>query len=310
MPGTPDELLNANSAILNSLPMVLNERVFRRGREMRALPLVMVVGASNRLPEDDALGALFDRFLLRVRCDNAPSERLQDLLTAGWKLDLRQHAPATAFRVDDVRRLNALLAKTDLNPLRQAYVELVHRLRHAGMVVSDRRAVKRQRLMAASALLCGRLAAAERGPAAVGRLPGLVAGFRSGPGGFGQPAAMSRCARSAAVCPPCPNRQALLAASFCRGPGNRSGRVRLDTDCPSRRLCLGCLFAGFTLSGWLVAAGAARCRVWRLHDSAVSLMASLPCAGRKPVAVLRTTHLHEFALLWEDGAVRRYRMVP
>jgi len=51
-------------------------------------------------------------------------------------------------------------------------------------------------------------------------------------------------------------------------------------------------------------------RVWRLHDSAVSLMASLPCAGRKPVAVLRTTHLHEFALLWEDGAVRRYRMVP
>ena len=31
-----DELLNANSAILNSLLMVLNERVFRRGRETRA----------------------------------------------------------------------------------------------------------------------------------------------------------------------------------------------------------------------------------------------------------------------------------
>lgn len=152
-----DELLNANSAILNSLLMVLNERVFRRGRETRALPLVMVVGASNRLPEDDALGALFDRFLLRVRCDNVPSERLQDVLAAGWKLDLRQHAPATAFRVDDVRRLNSLLAKTDLNPVRQAYVELVHRLRYAGIVVSDRRAVKLQRLMAASALLCGRL---------------------------------------------------------------------------------------------------------------------------------------------------------
>src|SRR5688572_26852601 len=65
-----DELLNANSAILNSLLMVLNERIFRRGRETRRLPLLMVVGASNRLPEDDALAALFDRFLLRVRCDN------------------------------------------------------------------------------------------------------------------------------------------------------------------------------------------------------------------------------------------------
>ena len=32
-----DELLNANSAILNSLLMVLNERVFRRGRETRPI---------------------------------------------------------------------------------------------------------------------------------------------------------------------------------------------------------------------------------------------------------------------------------
>src|SRR5712691_1724181 len=73
-----DELLNANSAILNSLLMVLNERVFRRGRETRRLPTLMVVGASNRLPEDDTLGALFDRFLLRVHCDNVPTEQLQN----------------------------------------------------------------------------------------------------------------------------------------------------------------------------------------------------------------------------------------
>src|SRR4026208_1319443 len=65
-----DELLNANSAILNSLLMALNERIFRRGRESRALPVMMVVGASNRLPEDEALAALFDRFLLRVHCLN------------------------------------------------------------------------------------------------------------------------------------------------------------------------------------------------------------------------------------------------
>ena len=50
-----DELLNANSAILNSLLMALNERIFRRGRETRALPALMIVGASNHLPEDEAL---------------------------------------------------------------------------------------------------------------------------------------------------------------------------------------------------------------------------------------------------------------
>ena len=67
-----DELLNANSALLNSLLVALNERVFRRGRETRPLAALMFVGASNHLPEDDALGALFDRFLLRVACDNVP----------------------------------------------------------------------------------------------------------------------------------------------------------------------------------------------------------------------------------------------
>ena len=78
-----DELLNANSAILNSLLMVLNERVFRRGRETFSLPTLMVVGASNSLPEDDALAALFDRFLLRVRCDNVSSKN--NCVTCHWK---------------------------------------------------------------------------------------------------------------------------------------------------------------------------------------------------------------------------------
>src|SRR6478752_2904426 len=83
-----DELLNANSAILNSLLMVLNERVFRRGRETRKLPTLMVVGASNRLPEDEALGALFDRFLLRVGCYNVDETELAHVLSAGWELDI------------------------------------------------------------------------------------------------------------------------------------------------------------------------------------------------------------------------------
>lgn len=166
-----DELLNANSAILNSLLMVLNERVFRRGRETRALPTLMVVGASNRLPEDDALCALFDRFLLRVRCDNVPSEQLADVLTAGWRFEVARGSgqgsegkssdgqSVALLHVDDIRRIQSLLSHVDLSDVRAASVELVQRLRHVGIAVSDRRAVKLQRLIAASALLCGRLQA-------------------------------------------------------------------------------------------------------------------------------------------------------
>jgi MoxR-like ATPase len=154
-----DELFNANSSILNSLLTVLNERVFRRGRETRRLPTLMVVGASNRLPEDEALGALFDRFLVRVRCDNVPTEQLQNVLAAGWQLDTQAEAPAATMTPDQIRELQFLLRNVDLAVIRGPLGELVQRLRHAGLAVSDRRAVKLQRIVAASALLCGRLAA-------------------------------------------------------------------------------------------------------------------------------------------------------
>jgi MoxR-like ATPase len=151
-----DELLNANSAILNSLLMVLNERIFRRGREVRKLPTLMVVGASNRLPEDDTLGALFDRFLLRVPCDNVPQEQLHEVLGAGWSLDMQAGVQKPTMTVNDIQALQAMLADADFTRVRPAYLELIHRLRHAGIAISDRRAVKLQRLLAASALLCGR----------------------------------------------------------------------------------------------------------------------------------------------------------
>ncbi|WP_425617733.1 AAA family ATPase [Anatilimnocola sp. NA78] len=152
-----DELLNANSAILNSLLMVLNERVFRRGRETRSLPTLMVVGASNRLPEDETLGALFDRFLLRVHCDNIPGDQLGEVLVAGWQLDARKHDVITdPISAEDVRQLQKQVSLVDLIPSRPAYIELILRLRQAGIPISDRRAVKLQRLVAASALLCGR----------------------------------------------------------------------------------------------------------------------------------------------------------
>lgn len=151
-----DELLNANSAILNSLLMALNERVFRRGREKRDLDTLIVIGASNRLPEDEALNALFDRFLLRVTCDNVAADRLVEVLERGWKLDLKQEQSEGTLDIEDVRRLHKALATVDLAELRPRMADLVTRLRHAGLPVSDRRAVKLQRLVASSALLCGR----------------------------------------------------------------------------------------------------------------------------------------------------------
>lgn len=81
-----DEIFKANSAILNSLLTLLNEREFDNGTRRDKTPLIAVIGASNELPKDEELDALFDRFLLRVHVGSVSTEGFSDLI------GLRGHA--------------------------------------------------------------------------------------------------------------------------------------------------------------------------------------------------------------------------
>lgn len=151
-----DEIFNANSAILNSLLMALNEKIFRRGRETKKLPALMFVGASNILPEDEALNALLDRFLIRVRCDYVDTDLLEEVLLAGWKLETNTTIERPSITPDEILQLQKESKKVDLLPIRKQYVNLIHNLRNTGINISDRRAVKVQNLIAASTLMCNR----------------------------------------------------------------------------------------------------------------------------------------------------------
>ena len=75
-----DEIFKANSAILNALLTILNERMFDNGTDREKTPLVAVVGASNELPEGEELDALFDRFLLRLHVGPVSKDAFPDLL--------------------------------------------------------------------------------------------------------------------------------------------------------------------------------------------------------------------------------------
>src|SRR5436190_6756295 len=108
-----DELFNANSAILNNLLTVLNERVYRRGAETHRLPLLSLFSASNHLPDDEALRALFDRFLLRCHVDNLPRDAMPRLLLAGWDLEKTVFTESTVT-ADDLARLSKEVYRIEL----------------------------------------------------------------------------------------------------------------------------------------------------------------------------------------------------
>lgn len=65
-----DEIWKAGPAIQNALLTVLNEKIFRNGKQDLHLPIKAIISASNELPaEGEGLEALWDRFLIRYVVD-------------------------------------------------------------------------------------------------------------------------------------------------------------------------------------------------------------------------------------------------
>ncbi len=155
-----DEVFLGSTAILNTLLSILNERTFRRGSTRLACPLRVCVGASNALPDDEGLGPFVDRFLVRAFLDPVADPRLEDLLAGGWQLDARPEAASVAS-LDDLDLLARTARTLDLAPVRPALAHAIRLLRRADVHLSDRRAVRVQRLVAAAAVLAGRTQATE-----------------------------------------------------------------------------------------------------------------------------------------------------
>lgn len=152
-----DEIFKANSAILNSLLTLLNEREFDNGRERRKTPLVSVVAASNELPDGDELSALYDRFLLRYQVTPV-SENGFDML-----LDLRGtggfQAPDEALKLrrEDLERIQRAAETVKLPAeVKALLVEFRQFLAEQQIAVSDRRWRKIVKLLQTSALTNGR----------------------------------------------------------------------------------------------------------------------------------------------------------
>jgi MoxR-like ATPase len=184
-----DEAFKANSAILNSLLTLLNERRFNNGSTVVRVPLISLYAASNEVPSSDNLDAIFDRFLLRVHSDNLDSYHFHELMNKGLALEkassrdelieasaarLQAQSAAQPGNVPAPPPLpstnKTLLSAADLHTCRRSlldrvefpeeflatYKGLCFQLRGEGISLSDRRVVRLLKLFAASAFLDGR----------------------------------------------------------------------------------------------------------------------------------------------------------
>lgn len=135
-----DEIFKANSAILNSLLTLINERVFHHGRHRDAVPLLGVIGASNELPDPEGgLGALYDRFLVRMPVPPLASPEAF-LAVATGQVPVPEVPEALRITSDDLAELRSRAAGVDVpGPVRDALVRLWRTGQRLGWDVSDRR---------------------------------------------------------------------------------------------------------------------------------------------------------------------------
>lgn len=147
-----DEVFKGSSSILNAILTLIHERRFHNGREVVAVPLLTLFGASNELPEDDELLALHDRFLLRFVVDYIGEDfRFLKLLQA------EPPATRTTVSLDELAAARREAAGVTVpGSVLRAVADLRRELGCKNVIASDRRWAQSIGVLRAHAWLAGR----------------------------------------------------------------------------------------------------------------------------------------------------------
>ncbi|CAJ1931942.1 unnamed protein product [Cylindrotheca closterium] len=162
-----DEIFKANSAILNTLLTILNERKFDNAGGQEDCPIRCVVGASNELPESDELVALYDRFLIRKEVTPVSDEGVMTLLSlrnpAGTApCDSNDQSSCDVLISNDLQEItDKLSTAANLVAMEDHVCRVIVGLRtylrdELSVQISDRRLLKAAQLLRLSAASHGR----------------------------------------------------------------------------------------------------------------------------------------------------------
>jgi len=133
-----DEVFKANSAILNSLLTILNEREFDNGNERVKIPLISVIAASNELPEDESLEALFDRFMIRYQVKQVSRKGFESLLNlSADSINKEQIEKLTVADIDNVQKKSSVIKLN--KKAYKLFCDLQVYLSNKSVYISDRR---------------------------------------------------------------------------------------------------------------------------------------------------------------------------
>ena len=91
-----DEIFKSNSAILNILLTIINEKKFYQDGVPQPVRLRVLFAATNEVPEQGELAALKDRFVLKAESRSVQDEHFTELIDAGLQAEVYRSAEPEA----------------------------------------------------------------------------------------------------------------------------------------------------------------------------------------------------------------------
>lgn len=154
-----DEIYKANSAVLNAILRIINERKFEDDGAEIDVPLLSLFAASNELPEGEELGALHDRLLVRLIVDYVQEKSsFMKLITDTFDTSTTY----TTLTIEDLRMIQAAAKEVTLpEPIARDISKLKDDLHKEGIIPGDRRWRDAMSVLRGNAVVEGRTAIAE-----------------------------------------------------------------------------------------------------------------------------------------------------
>ncbi len=141
-----DEIWKGSDSVLNAILSALNERQYKGA----PIPLRMVVGASNELPEEEILAAIYDRFLLRDVVEYVQADATwMHLVASPPTYAAAAHITLAEWDAAVVDAQRVALPERVVQELLRIRTEL----RANGIIASDRRWISLTRVLRAAAWL-------------------------------------------------------------------------------------------------------------------------------------------------------------
>lgn len=154
-----DEIFKCNAPTLNILLPLINEKIIFNDGKAVPVPLISLFAASNELPEDESLDALYDRLIFRMYVGYVKDPANKQKMYEGYlskRIGISNNARTTISLQELQAMQNESKSVKISKDVLKTFIKLINSLNKDGITVSDRRQNECLKILQGSALFEGR----------------------------------------------------------------------------------------------------------------------------------------------------------